>query len=93
MTVLAGILGGLAGVVGCLPFLLLRGKIHKLFLEQEMKALKFVLLVPLASFLLMILAIIVFWLLVGQNVLIFAIVCVAIFLISAVVFTVTQMKH
>ncbi len=92
MEILAGVLGCLAGVIGCLPYILMGGKIHKMFAARGPKAFKFVLLLPIVSFILMIGMMLLFWLFVPQQVLIFGIACIAVFLLSIIVFAVLQVR-
>ncbi|MCL1879407.1 MAG: hypothetical protein FWF71_02125 [Actinomycetia bacterium] len=92
MELLAGVLGGLAGVLGFLPFLLVGGKIRRRFIEQGTKVLKYIMLLPILSFVLMIAAMLVCWLVAVQYLLVFGLVCVAVFILAMIVFVVVQMK-
>jgi hypothetical protein len=92
LEILAVVLGVFAGIVGCLPFVLLGGKIHKMFTERGIKAFKFILLLPLLSFILMITAMLVFGLLVPQHLLIFAIAAIAAFLLGTITFAIVQVR-
>jgi len=85
-------LGGLAGIVGFAPLLLMSDVIQKRFIKRGSKALKHILVAPLISFVLMLVALIVFWYFASQYLIIFAVVCVAVFLMSSIVYTVVQVK-
>ena len=92
LEILAGILGCLAGILGCLPFILVGGKIHKMFAAQGPKAFKYVLLLPLVSFILMVGAMLIFRLFVPQHILIFGIAAIAVFLIGMIVFALIRVR-
>lgn len=92
MEILAGVLGCLAGALGCLPFILVGAKIRKMFAKKGPSAFKYVLLLPLVSFILMVGSMLGFRALVPQHIIIFGIACVAVFLMGMIVFAIIQVR-
>lgn len=93
MLVLIAALGGLSGLVGFLPFLLVGGVIRRRFVEQGEGALKLAFLVPLISFLPMVLAMALCWWLAPSYLLAFAVTGIVVFLLATVVYTARQVKR
>jgi hypothetical protein len=91
--VLAGVCGALAGVLGFIPFLLLTGTIRKRFVEKGAGILRFALLIPALSFILMIAAMVVCWWLAPGSLMVFAVTCIAVFLMGTIVHTVMQVRR
>jgi putative effector of murein hydrolase LrgA (UPF0299 family) len=92
LEILAGVCGGLVGLVGFVPFLLVSGAIRKRFAEQGTKVLKYALLVPLVSFVPMAVGIVICWRVAPAYLLVFAGVCIAVFLLTTVVYTALSVR-
>ena len=88
-----GVLGGLSGLIGFLPFLLLGTVIRQRFIEKGEGALKLAFLVPLISFVPMVLAMLLCWWLAADYMLVFAFTGIAVFLLVTVVYTAMQVKR
>ena len=93
MEVLAGAFGGLAGILGFAPFFLLSNVFRKRFMKDGTKAFAFTLLIPFISFALMLVAVVICWLLAPRYLVIFAAVCVVVFLLTTGVFTVATARR
>jgi len=93
LAVLAGVIGGLAGIVGFLPFFLLSGKARKRFLAKGKGAFGFTLLIPLLSFVLLIAQMVCGWFFLRDYLLVFAAACVIVFLVATGTYTITQAKR
>jgi hypothetical protein len=91
--VLAGACGCLAGLLGFAPFLLLGGRIQRLFAEKGRNALGLALLVPALSFVLMIAAMLVCRWAAPEYAMVFAIACIVVFLLSTVVYGVRLIRR
>jgi putative effector of murein hydrolase LrgA (UPF0299 family) len=87
LEILAGVSGGLVGLVGFVPFLLVSGVIRKRFIEQGQGAIKLALLVPLVSFVPMVIGIVICWRIAPAHLMLFAGVCVVVFLLTTLVYT------
>ena len=93
LQILAGVFGCLAGIVGVAPYFVMSDVVLKRFIKDSSKSLKFTLLAPVLSFILMIVAMIVFWNLYRQYMIIFAVACVSIFLLGTISYALVQMKR
>ena len=92
MKVLAGVIGALCGVIGFLPFYFVGENIKKLFVSQDKKSFKYVLLTPLVSFVLMIVAMLICGLVARQYLMVFGIACIAVFFVCITVFVVLRLR-
>ena len=92
LDILAGVMGGVAGFIGCLPYILFGGKIHERFTVDGLKAFKLILLLPVLSFILMFGAIFGFGQLFKEQLLIFGITCGVVFLTGITVFAVVLVR-
>ncbi|MCL1799577.1 MAG: hypothetical protein FWG23_07580 [Eggerthellaceae bacterium] len=93
MEVLAGFLGGVAGVIGFLPFLFLSGRLRTKFIEEGAKKAAYIFLVPLLSFILMVAALFVLWLAFPQHLMVFSVACIVVFLGGTIAVTVKQVRR
>jgi hypothetical protein len=91
--VLAGVLGCLAGLVGFSPFLLFGKRLRERFAQTGTPSFKSVLLVPVLSFILMVAALALCWLLARTLLMIFAVACIVVFLVATTLFTVWLVKR
>jgi hypothetical protein len=93
LEILAGACGGLAGMIGFIPFLLLSGVVRRKFVEKGGGIFGFFLLVPLLSFIPMVAAIALCWWLASAYLMIFAVVCIVVFLLATTVYTATRVRR
>ncbi|MCL2883203.1 MAG: hypothetical protein FWF30_01875 [Coriobacteriia bacterium] len=82
MEILAGVLGCLVGVIGFLPYALVAGWIRRKAGVQDRRVMKFIVLIPFFSIVLMLAAILLFWWLAADYLVIFAIASLAVFLVG-----------
>jgi len=93
LEILAGIFGCLIGIIGALPYIIMGRLMRKKFVSQGPRVMLTALLIPLISALLVIAAIFVFWLIVPQYLMIFAVVGIVVFLICTVMFTMLRLRR
>jgi hypothetical protein len=93
LVILAGVCGGLAGVLGFAPFFFLTKTVQRRFAEEGSKAFRIALLMPLISFVLMAAAIAVCALIASPYLLVFSAVCVVVFLLATIVYTALRVKR
>jgi hypothetical protein len=92
LAVLAAVLGGVAGALGFLPYLLAGKKLRAKFIEDGAKKAGLMLLVPLVSLVLMIAALWVLLLLFPQHLMIVAVACVLVFLGGTMAIVIKQTR-
>jgi len=80
-------------VIGFLPYALLAGWIRKKADSQNRRVMKYIILIPFFSIVLMLLAILIFWLLAPDYLVIFAVVSLLVFLIGTAVTSVIRQKR
>ena len=82
MEILAAALGGLAGIIGCVPYVLLSRMMRRGSARAGASTLGLLLLTAALSFVLILIALVLCWYLKPQYLLIFAVTCIIAFLIS-----------
>ena len=86
MEVFAGTMGSMTGAIGFLPFFLLNHAASKKLIKDSTQVFRYTMLSPLISFALILAGIFICWLLAPVYLVIFAVTCVAVFLVGTSIF-------
>ncbi|MCL1847063.1 MAG: hypothetical protein FWF91_03745 [Coriobacteriia bacterium] len=92
MEILAAALGGLAGIIGCVPYVLLSRAVRNDSKGAGAVNLALMLMIPVISFILILIAMILCWYLAPQYLLVFAVTCVIVFLLSTGAYVLAQAR-